>query len=701
MSEFSFINISERAYKYIRQFTIKTIDDALVEVITNSIDAYNKTQYVEKYIYIDIYDQHTIRVTDHALGLTSEGLQQCFLQLGSFTSSDSSRGFFSRGAKDISALGDVIFDTIKDGKYSQCVLNTDAYGMITISDIPATSEHRIQHNIPEPLNGLSVTLKLLPNFQSIDINNLYDICCKLGVLRDINTNPQNYIYLRKYTGDAKTEIFNRRINYTYPNSQLLLDVEYTLPNYPEESAKLVIYQSDTGLPQPIKESSLEFGFLIKDSTSVYEINTVSDRFRWNPYMNHIYGYIKCDAIKKYLLDYDTNGPSIKNPYPVIDPSRLTGVNKLHPLIIDIYSLPLLRIDLILRELNKSVSSKSITIEDIDDILEELGKYSLDIVEKEDVQVNFLPTYDGNLIKAINESRADTVTYEKNYLLTGDYNTEEQQIENYINEQVIKLQNTSDLYYYSGETNQLVQLQNVSSDDLNDPINILDLLPTDQVNDLQNHPFIYKLGSDGTVHRLYVFQKGVLDFIKNDLDPSVILKKRQLTIEFINDLNIQERYIIDNTNGIAIKLNLNNPIIKKYLVSTKTDVSEISDIFRLAQISSTQSLVFLKELMTDVLSDLILEHDITNSKIVLDSNSYNNTKKIIEHRNKIVTKLEIPINNIFDRYIGNNINNKVTNVIGAVNNIGNTIITKYGTDESIDDLTLLKNSFIDLINSVIE
>ena len=111
---FAFININERAYKYIRQFTIKSIDDSIIELITNAIDAYNKTEYVERYIYIDVFEETTIRVTDHALGLTASSLESCFLQLGNYTASDSSRGFFSRGAKDISALGDVIFETIKN-----------------------------------------------------------------------------------------------------------------------------------------------------------------------------------------------------------------------------------------------------------------------------------------------------------------------------------------------------------------------------------------------------------------------------------------------------------------------------------------------------------------------------------------------------------------------------------------------------------
>ena len=42
MSDDNFVKLDERVYKYIRQFTIKSVEDALVELITNSIDAYKK-----------------------------------------------------------------------------------------------------------------------------------------------------------------------------------------------------------------------------------------------------------------------------------------------------------------------------------------------------------------------------------------------------------------------------------------------------------------------------------------------------------------------------------------------------------------------------------------------------------------------------------------------------------------------------------
>ena len=42
------LNIGSRAYKYIRMGAIKNINDALIELITNAHDAYNKDENLQK-----------------------------------------------------------------------------------------------------------------------------------------------------------------------------------------------------------------------------------------------------------------------------------------------------------------------------------------------------------------------------------------------------------------------------------------------------------------------------------------------------------------------------------------------------------------------------------------------------------------------------------------------------------------------------
>jgi hypothetical protein len=703
---YQFISIGERAYTYIRQYAIKTIDDAFIELITNCIDAYAKTTSTNKQIFIEITDETTIKIRDYAIGLTSVGLQACFLQVGEYTSDAEARGFFSRGAKDVSALGNVTFKTIKDGKYSECILRTDAYGALTVTDVDATPELRQSIKMGDGVNGLEVTLDLLPHVQSVKIDSVYTALCKRAVLRDIMSNPINNITLTKYDTVLGQETFNKRVQYVYHEGSKLLNIEFDVPGYPGSKATFCIMKTTVPIEQPVKEQEMEFGFLIKDGSTIFEVSTLDDRFRWNPYMNSLYGFLSSDSIKRLLLEYDMNGPTIENPYPIIDPSRTTGINKIHPFIKAMIALPLARLDLILRELNKALSSKSVSIEDIDELLDELTNHGINLMDAEEIKVNYMPTYDGDLIKGINEDRAEYVTYEESYLLSGNYSTEEVKFENYIKETIIKLnqeQPDAEFVYYVGPNNELVQVHHVPDLNVtNEPINILELLDSDQINELADKPYIYKLSNTGEIMKLYVFQRGILDN-NGALDPRVVIKPKMFNIEFMNDINISQRYIIDTTESVTIKLNLNNTIIAKNFANNKT--GETTDLLSLYNFTSTQSLIFFKDLLTDILTDLIIKNDTENGKLVLDAtSSVVNSQKLLDYRYKIMVKIEDSVDAIFDRYIHKNTEKKITNLNNELDILMDIVITKINiVDSTIDtsDIDLLIDKIKYINNSIIE
>lgn len=661
-SELSFINISERAYKYIRQFTIKSLEDAIIELLTNCTDAYKKTGFIERQIFIDCHDTNIIKVRDYALGLTSDELNQCFLQVGNYTASSDSRGFFSRGAKDISAIGNLYFNAVKDNKYSQCYLNTDAYGAITVADVDITEEIRNNIGIPDPQNGLEVAILLLPNFKNFDTAKLFNNLCKTAVLRDINTNSLNIIMFRCFDSN-KTLISSQRITYEYPDAITILDMEYTVPNYPDATARFVVKKTNTFIDQPVKESQLEFGFLMKDNTTVYEVNTIDDKYRWNPSINYLYGYLKCDAIKTYLNDYDTNGTSDNNPYPIIDPSRLTGLNKMHPLIINLLSIPLVRLDLILREMNSSIASKSVNITDINDLLDELTKMGLDLLKDQNISINYIPSYDSNLIKAVQDDRAKYVTAEINYPLTDNYDIEEVEIDNYVKSELIDIGAPDSTFFFLNDYKELVQLQNLTPDEQNDPVDILKLLYDNGNVQLEKYPYIYSLNPNKELVKLYIFQKGLIDNL--NLEKNLKIRQKLISIVFINDLNLQQRFVIDKTDGVTIKLNINNAMIRKYM--TNKNIDDLNDFVSIENFTSTQSLVFTKELLIDVLTQLIVTNDIETNKLILDSTSGNNALKLFEHKSKVQTFIELSIDNIFQKYIDKNIDKKLIN-------LNNTIVT---------------------------
>jgi hypothetical protein len=78
----------------------------------------------------------------------------------------------------------------------------------------------------------------------------------------------------------------------------------------------------------------------------------------NPHSQKIFGRVHCDYINTLLKDYESNGPTPKNPFPNIDSSRLTGLNSYHPFAKHLFRLPIERITFILSELEYKSNSEN-------------------------------------------------------------------------------------------------------------------------------------------------------------------------------------------------------------------------------------------------------------------------------------------------------------------------------------------------------
>jgi len=255
------IPIDARAYRYIRQTSVRNVQDGVVELITNSVDAYNKKisqnpvsldpasePLTTKVIDIEIYNGKSVVVRDYAIGLSGEDMVKCFLQVGNFTSHEGARGYFSRGAKDISALGDVTFETIKNGAYSACRITYDAKASVLVMDETKNLDQRRQNTgIKE--NGLLVTIDLNVIYNIIDDNQLIQVLRTHCSLRDILSDHTNNITIQFFNnGEPKHE--KTRLIYDYPDSTLLLDITYTVPKYPDAIARFILNKSRVSIFLP-------------------------------------------------------------------------------------------------------------------------------------------------------------------------------------------------------------------------------------------------------------------------------------------------------------------------------------------------------------------------------------------------------------------------------------------------------------------
>jgi hypothetical protein len=173
-----------------------------------------------------------------------------------------------------------------------------------------------------------------------------------------------------------------------------------------------------------------------------------------------------------------------------------------------------------------------------------------------------------------------------------------------------------------------------------------------------------------------------------------LQNKTFTIIFINDLNLQDRYLIDTSQGVQIKINLNNNIVRKYLspdiitnTNTTTTLSEEEKLNQtsISKFHSIRALIFLKELLIDSISNVILGSDILNKKIVLDSDSYNNVRKVVDYKSKVTTRVEIYIDAIFEKYINNSTTINFNTITQIISEISSVVSQNMVIDEKLSEL----------------
>lgn len=138
--------------------------------------------------------------------------------------------------------------------------------------------------------------------------------------------------------------------------------------------------------------------------------------------------------------------------------------------------------------------------------------------------------------------------------------------------------------------------------------------------------------------------------------------------------------------------------------TTQDINEIDDLndfINISNIKSTQTLTFFKELMTEILTDIIIESDVKNNKLILDADSITNAMKLNERRHTIVTDIELSLDNIFSSYIQSNYNTKMNNINNVINQLKDKFDNHEIPSNITNDLYLLEAELSKIILSIME
>ena len=327
-----------RALVQAAKFAVRDVYDAIVELVTNADDRYqvlNTTGTVE----IEVERRRgkkpsLLRVRDFADGMSAEAMDRKLSSLGGRDSGldkgEMVRGTHSRGAKDVAALGRVIFESIaSDGLYHKCEISPFMQ-FVPHESSEATDRMRKAIGIPEG-SGTLVTIELDTTQRIPQHDNLRNGIAQLVSLRGILADEKRKIVLRD-AGQARKHVLRAPTI----EDKVRLKETLTIPGYPTASAKLVISRAKERLQREPSRFRLG-GILVCSKHAIHEATLFDSGLESDPHALWFYGRLVCPHIDELCNEFDNRfetklPPEAHNPTYPLDPSRRSGLARDHPFV---------------------------------------------------------------------------------------------------------------------------------------------------------------------------------------------------------------------------------------------------------------------------------------------------------------------------------------------------------------------------------
>ncbi len=387
---------------------------ALIELLFNSLDSYVRLNNPDKERLINIHVGATkISVEDFAEGMTSRVIRDHFLQIGTSdeTASDDVgvRGFFKRGAKDITNIGVLEIESVsQSGLLSHVRLEQNLSFTFLEQDVPQPEGFKV---------GTKVTVFLSSNFHlnivsAEDVSLIRENFRLHDRLRLVLAEPENIVNLQVGSGEFE------RVVYTFPpQSQVVYTLSYKIPGYEDVVAHYKVYKK-TSKNQKITVHNQEYKNLVVDSSRgiVYDTTTFKSYLESHDQIEYFYGVLDCPYITELLhtWSYANNDP--KNPILIVDPARINGVSIDHPFIHQLYSVAAMKFEILLQKSFYSRIDDFYTENNILELTENLSEIGNSIVASKDELMYWRSDMNGNMVRASRDVQDNYVLEEEDLFL---------------------------------------------------------------------------------------------------------------------------------------------------------------------------------------------------------------------------------------------------------------------------------------------
>jgi hypothetical protein len=319
------IEVDPRHLKMQSAQAIRSVVDALVELVTNSDDAYRQINDPKGKIIIEVTRERgersgVIVVKDRAGGMTLDEMKEKILRYGAFSAGEQTRGFMGRGAKDIVALGRAIFQSMKDDRVYRVELDSDFRSSI-MKPVKAGKEDYSEHGLRQGKGGMLVILEVKRSHKVPQHDTLIRDLQRHYPLRDIIQRREVRLV------DGRTEE-QTPLRYAPPDGTLFYDEVFNFdPPYQGVSAQLRLFRAEHEL-----SSELQEGVIVTDGHAIYQVTRFASDLEEDPVARRFFGRLECPYIRQLQLDFEERrkagaAPSPENPVDIVDPNRRRGLDR--------------------------------------------------------------------------------------------------------------------------------------------------------------------------------------------------------------------------------------------------------------------------------------------------------------------------------------------------------------------------------------
>ena len=342
------IKADTMAIKMQRDLAMPTIYEALLEILTNCDDAYESLNNGSLDYTGDVrieYDRGgkknptILRIKDKAIGMSLDQMKDKLMTYHKKTST-TSRSFFGRGLRDVTALGDVKVSSIKDGLFSEVTM-FKTLDVQASADCEKPSKDEIKY-LGTKKHGTTIEVTIPPGSKS-QYNPLVESI--------INTLPRHYALSRVL--DSKNKTINLtivtdkeefKVSHTEPDGELVFEKKIEIPKY-NTFSKFRLYKLKNLVDENYNDSFRTTGISVFGKKACFQKNFLDKNIDREPLAQRYYGYLECEHLDKLMHEWHENETNNKKHNPlnasfILNPTRTDGVKKDHPFVIELFNEPI-------------------------------------------------------------------------------------------------------------------------------------------------------------------------------------------------------------------------------------------------------------------------------------------------------------------------------------------------------------------------